>query len=77
MKPAVVGLRAYRLRKSMTVREFAAQVGWSPSAVSQVETGALEAGDGLVMRLAEAFKLPLSRARSLVERKVMVDRTGR
>src|SRR5512147_2398761 len=57
VEPRVIGeqIRRLRLRRHVSVRSFAAQTGFSPSFISQLENGLVSPSLGSMQKIAEAL----------------------
>ena len=52
-------IRHFRMKKKITLKELAAQIGVTPSLLSQVETGKASPSLGTLKALADAFSTPI------------------
>ena len=61
VEPQVIGehIRRRRLRRHVSVRAFAAQTGFSPSFISQLENGQVSPSLGSLQKIAEALGVTL------------------
>ncbi len=59
--PQIIGehIRRLRLRRHVSVRSFAAQTGFSPSFISQLENGQVSPSLGSLQKIAEALSVTL------------------
>jgi transcriptional regulator with XRE-family HTH domain len=59
--PQVIGshIRELRLKRHLSVRAFAAQTGFSPSFISQLENGQVSPSLGSLQKIAETLKVTL------------------
>jgi transcriptional regulator with XRE-family HTH domain len=61
VEPRIIGehIRRLRLRRHVSVRAFAAQTGFSPSFISQLENGQVSPSLGSLQKIAEALGVTL------------------
>ena len=61
VEPQIIGehIRRLRLRRHVSVRAFAAQTGFSPSFISQLENGQVSPSLGSLQKIAEALGVTL------------------